>query len=365
MGPSRARQIVAAGLAIACANASMSVGRAAPPTPATEAPAPAASGWTPPGPELSNGERARAWWLRANELREAGQFREAAVAFRQSYDAMPTSAALYNVALSLDYSKQPLKAITAYTQYLDAPDIAADERRQIEDRISELEGQTSTIVLAVPADDPPVSVQIDGRAASPSPEGVRVLPGPHDVIFERGEERQQVRVVVAAGDREVVRFEETPAPVADVSSPVQGPSAVTGSPQGDASVAPAPRPERPGLRLGLWTSVAITGAAGVSLVALGVSTTRSRERFESSLCAGPCPDGVTYDPALAERFYNLRTATNVMIGVTAVAAVSTTILAIIVRPRVGDSSDRRGRAARVDGSARRWRLHPQGFGVQF
>ena len=127
------------------------------------------------------------------------------MAYRQSYDAKPTLAALYNVALALDLSGQPLDAIVAYERYLGEPGIDPDDQVLVKDRISELEGEVATLVVAGP-EDGRFEVEVDGATLEPTPGGLRLLPGPHDVTYVRDGVRRTVRVLLVAGAREVVTF---------------------------------------------------------------------------------------------------------------------------------------------------------------
>ena len=285
----------------------------------------AAGDWTPPDPSLPAGERAKRWWLRAQALGQAGQLRESAVAYRQSYDAKPTPAALYNVALALDLSGQPLDAIVAYERYLGEPGVDPDEKVSVEDRISELEGEVATLVVAGPEDGRFV-VEVDGAPLEPTPGGIRLLPGPHDVVYVRDGVRRTVRVLLVAGAREVVTFgaEEEER---DTDPLIEGPEDVTDG--GDAlRDDPRLRSRRRAVRTGAWVALGGTAAAGVALLGTGIGTLQAKREFEAASCGGPCPDGTVYDPAIEARFGRLRTASNVLVAVTAVGAVTTTALFI-------------------------------------
>ena len=66
----------------------------------------------------------------------------------------------------------------------------------------------------------------------------------------------------------------------------------------------------------------------MALIGTGVGTLAAKREFEAASCDGPCPDGTVYDPAIEARFGRLRTASNVLVAVTAVGAVATTALFI-------------------------------------
>ncbi|MGB1701449.1 MAG: tetratricopeptide repeat protein, partial [Nannocystaceae bacterium] len=268
---------------------------------------PAEVAWEPPAESMPAPERARVWWLRAQELERAKQFRESATAYKRSYEAMPTLAALYNMALAHDYARQPLDAIAAYRRYAEQSEVDDLERAQVLDRIAELEGEVARIVIALPEDYVEGSATIDELAVVPDTQGNLVLPGPHDVAVRDGQGATRLqRVVVAPGTRVVVRFDEPPR---EPSRPVVSPTPEM----------PIEEPSEPGagrlrlVRRGMWVSLGLTAASSAALVGVGVATLNAKRNFEDSLCDGPCPDGATYDAEGATRFYQLRTTTNVLI----------------------------------------------------
>ncbi len=315
--------------------------------------------WEPPPASMAAPERARAWWLRAQALEGARRFRESANAYRRSYEAMPTLAALYNMALAHDYARQPLDAISAYRRYAAQAEVDAAERAQVLDRITEIEGDVARIVVALPEDFGAGVVMIDGVEVTLATEGNLVLPGPHDVAINDDEGRtSQQRVVVVAGTRVVVRFddafngetvEDAPQnPTVDMNPPLMSPREARRS---------------RALRRGMWFAVGLTAASGVSLLGVGVATLDAKRTFEASLCDGPCPEGVSYDADAASRFYQLRTASNTLVGITAASALVLTVLAIMGADRRNKvQGDERG--GRSTPTAARWRLRPTVGGLQ-
>ena len=291
-------------------------------------------------------ERARVWWLRAQELERARRFRESANAYRRSYEATPTLAALYNMALAHDYARQPLDAIASYRRYVEEVEVDALDRTQVLDRISELEGEVARIVVAPPDNFDAGVVTIDGDEVALAQDGNLVLPGPHDIVLRDAQDRtSRQRVVVVAGTRVVVRFDDAFKDEAAKTLPPEprvDPVAV--------EVSPRERQRMRALRRGMWVTVGLTAASGSALLGVGLATIRAKSDFEASLCDGPCPEGVTYDADAASRFYRLRTASNVLVGITTASALTLTVLAILgadrrEQGRGGEGMDRAAKRA--------------------
>lgn len=317
--------------------------------------------WEPPPTSMPPSERARVWWLRAQELEGATQFRESANAYRRSYEARPTMAALYNMALAHDYARQPLDAIAAYRRYADQAQIDAVERAQVLERISEIEGEVARIVITLPSDFSSGAVTIDGVEVTPATQGNLVLPGPHDVAIsdEAGEAIRQ-RVVVVAGTRVVVRFDE----VLDERLTKDSSRGATTTETDTPAISARERQRMRMMRRGIWVAVGLTAASGASLLGVGIATLGAKRQFEGSLCDGPCPEGVTYDADAASRFYQLRTASNVLVGITAASALTLTVLAIMgVKGSDNKSSDQTRDWSPV--AAARWKLRPTLGGLRF
>lgn len=304
------------------------------------------AGWEPPPTSMPASERARVWWLRAQELERARRFRESANAYRRSYEATPTLAALYNMALAHDYARQPLDAIASYRRYVEEVEVDALDRTQVLDRISELEGEVARIVVAPPDNFDAGVVTIDGDEVALAQDGNLVLPGPHDIVLRDAQDRtSRQRVVVVAGTRVVVRFDDAFKDEAAKTLPPKprvDPVAV--------EVSPRERQRMRALRRGMWVTVGLTAASGSALLGVGLATIRAKSDFEASLCDGPCPEGVTYDADAASRFYRLRTASNVLVGITTASALTLTVLAILgadrrEQGRGGEGMDRAAQRA--------------------
>ena len=92
---------------------------------------------------------------------------------------------------------------------------------------------------------------------------------------------------------------------------------------------PLPPAHGPGLKIAFWSGVGVTAAATVAMATLGGLALDARADYEAGLCPDAvCSDGSTYPHAEEQRFYGLRTATNVMVGVSAGVAVVTAALGI-------------------------------------
>ena len=137
--------------------------------------------------------------------------------------------------------------------------------------------------------------------------GIRLLPGPHDVVYVRDGVRRTVRVLLVAGAREVVTFgaEEEER---DTDPLIEGPG---GRHRRRRRAARRPAPAFPSTRRGRGSgsrSVALRRRAWRSS-ARGSGRSRRSESLRRPPAAAPCPDGTVYDPAIEARFGRLRTAT--------------------------------------------------------
>ncbi len=106
-------------------------------------------------------------------------------------------------------------------------------------------------------------------------------------------------------------------------------------------------------------AAATTGASAAALATLGALTLRERERFNDAKCAEQCTDGTPYPRKLEQRFNRYKTATNTMIGVTAVLVVATAIAAGLA---YGDNeTTKRGAPPRKRGKKVAWIGNGIGF----
>jgi hypothetical protein len=90
-----------------------------------------------------------------------------------------------------------------------------------------------------------------------------------------------------------------------------------------------------GLGIGFWTSVGVTGAAGTLAIVFGALTAKTKNEFEDS--------GST-DADLREQGEDYKLVTNVMIGITAAAALTAAGFAIYDLVYNKDKPDKQDRA---------------------
>lgn len=108
-------------------------------------------------PTSADIERARALFAEGSEHYRAGRLDEALARFLPAWRLVPTPELAYNVARTAERMGDASRAIEFYRHYLQRAEPTADERRDIERRIAELEAvarrQREQIAAIPPSDD--------------------------------------------------------------------------------------------------------------------------------------------------------------------------------------------------------------------
>ncbi|MGZ3421300.1 MAG: PEGA domain-containing protein [Polyangiales bacterium] len=161
-------------------------------------------------------------------------------------------------------------------------------------------------------------VEVGGKTLPPEAIGllVPVMPGTIAVrVSAEGYRDAQTSVEVAAGATHTVQIALEPLPKGDTKTIVAPPPPER----------PAPAPS--GLRTAAFVTLGVTGASAIAFGVLLLETDREHRLLVQTCVEKPCDD-VTYD-AYRDRGRHLQTWTNVALGVTAFAAVTTVTLFVL------------------------------------
>jgi hypothetical protein len=270
-------------------------------------------------------ERARLEFQRAVDLASRGELAEAAAAFAASDAAFPSQNAAYNAAFAFEKASDWVSGMRRYRVYLERyPE--GQYRREVEAAMGRLSGEVADLDVRVRGEGAGTAqVWVDGTRLGA--DALPVLREPGDVTVEirdaDGTVLQTRALVLYPGSANTVRIElvatRTPE---EVAGPASGADEAPGTPE------PARWPRSAAIAGGV-----ITASAGIGLGVAGGSALQARQRFYDERCPNPC-DGGSYPFAREREFLRARTAANVMVGVTAGAAVFTVaMIAIHVRNR--------------------------------
>lgn len=152
-------------------------------------------------------EEAKERFQRGLELVQNESWDAALAEFLTSRKLFPTRVALKNAALSLRQLKRNVEALAMYSELLAqfGAALPPEERKTVDDAIAQLKQTVGEIV--VESDQPGSTVVIDGQQQGTTPlAAIGVNAGTHTVrISKEGYEAFQAQVLIAGGQREVVR----------------------------------------------------------------------------------------------------------------------------------------------------------------
>ncbi len=255
---------------------------------------------------------AKEYFERGERLFATGEYAGAAELFVLAYEESPHPIVLANIALSYDRAGRLPQAVTAYREYL-----ANQQDFEMQGRLDELEKQVGELRITCLERDS-CSIKVDGIARGDTPLVLVVYPGPHKVeATAEGRSNVTRKTRVGALERTDVAI--------DMEAEAQTGSAF-GKGQKNAPY---------GLGIGFWTSAGVTGAAGMMVIVFGALTAKKKNEFE---------DSGSMDMDLREQGAGYKTVTNVMIGVTAAAALTAVAFAVYDLTKKKDKKDKQDRA---------------------
>lgn len=280
----------------------------------------------------------------ARVLYNAGEYRQAALGFEDSYASAPSPEAAYNAALAHERVGDRVATLTWFRRYLTVARRDLDPSYPLAvQRVAELEARLGELTLRIDHPEAVREILVNNVVVALADFPLLLEPGRVELRFLGHRDDQVVDITseVPVGGPVIIHFQGfVPAP-----GPKPEPRPVPEPPRRPT----APR-EPPGFRTlrGLfWTGTGFTGASAIAVGVLGGLTLRARSNYAATNVP-MVPTGETAaNQADQQHFNDLRLATNVMIGVAAGLAVITLALGIVTLQQ--------GR--RLRSQARRGRLH--------
>lgn len=321
--------------------AAMAVGGGGPKAPASApATASASAGASSAGAEAEASARFR----RGVELYREGDARAALIEFQRAYEIAPNYQVLFNLGQASAELKDYVGALKAFEKYMaeggDA--VPADRRERVRGEIEQLRQRVAKVTLQLDVAD--AEVVVDGVAVghSPLPEALLVSAGRRRIVASKpGYVPLERYVDVGGGDDVALTF---------ALLPVTAESAAPPASAARAEQTPAPLTEQAETNVGLWVSLATTGALAVATGILGGLALAAYGDYQDELDTFPSDEAALTDAR--DRVSSLALATDVL-GAAAIGGVITTILfATLGAPSEPEASSEAGGDAAA--SAHRW-----------
>lgn len=245
--------------------------------PAASAGTAAPTSVTPPSPEAQAAAQAA---LEAGQAAYAsGDYVLAETQFRAALAQVPSAAAQYGLAMTLDLEAKPAEACDAFTALFAMPDFAslpADQARSAQQRFAVLQTIPASVVVLVNA--PGTQLLVDGAPQlGESPYTLRLPAGKH-VVEAQAPNYDAAKLeleVKPAEQREVnLTLTETPKP------PAPKPQLVT---------AEAPAAEPPS-RVPAYVTLGVAGAAAITGTIFGIQALNAKSKYDDAPTVGHADD---------------------------------------------------------------------------
>ncbi len=249
--------------------------------------------------------RAKTFFARGEMLFRTGNYLEAAEAFKMAYETSPYHAVTGNIAICYDKAGMWPLAVTYYRIFLADSSTEAQHGSKRE-RLNELEQRVGE--LEIECAEPGCQIRVDGAIRGEAPIKVVLLPGRHRIE--------------ALVDENLLVSEETEVKARHTSKielKVEPPESVQEKPVANPEQTAIDHEDSPVLGPGFWASASLTGASGVSLLIFGLLAVDAQDKYKAS-------DWMDRDAKQKGEQYML--TTNIMIGLTAAAAVATVVFGI-------------------------------------
>jgi hypothetical protein len=247
-------------------------------------------------------ERAAAIFRQGQEAFAHKSYAAAAAAFEQAAELAPHPSAWLDAAEAWELDGSFARAAEDCDRALSLPDASEGHRHEAEARLARLTPKVATLDLRASR---PGLVRLDGAAELRAPGKHRVAPGHHAIAVEGATTPAPISIDAKAGETAVIDL-DPPAPRAAEPAP---PARADDTP-------PAPPPEaHRGPPLATWVAFGVASAAGATALVTGAMTLSARTDFTNA----PSIDA-------RDRFYRVRTITDVAWGVAGAAAITGAVL---------------------------------------
>jgi hypothetical protein len=247
--------------------------------------------------EPSDAAAAKAF-TQGTELFKKHDYNGAIEAFEEAYRLRPHFMVQCNIARCYEWSGDFVRAAERYRRCLAEGAKGSDTGKKAEVSLAEAEKRITWVQVDSPGGGG--TIYVDGKEAGTAPGKVAINPGSHVVEVRRANATAASETVKTRGGEEKTV----------TLSPMEVAPKVVG---GDE-----PKPVRKRARLKplwFWVAAGATAALGITAMGLGIGTLKARDKFTDN------PNEDNYQSAVS-----LRTATNVLWGLTAAAAATGTVL---------------------------------------
>jgi hypothetical protein len=265
-------------------------------------------------------DKADEYFKKGTVLYDGGDYASAAQAFLVAYETLPHQAVLGNIALCYDKAGKIPAATVYYRRYLAKP-VSSDKNDYMATRLKELETLVGTLVVACPESERACQIRVNGIARGKGDVEVVVMPG---------EQRIEGFVDSVLIDSRVLEIgtQET-LTITLNEKDTQGEEALPVF--WEPKIQPLPEPSE-GLKpsLGVWVALGSSVLSGALVGVFGGLTLKLKSDFDNE-------EDLEKKEELGEKGDRFKLITNIFIGVTG-AAVVTTVLLI-----VNDFKDRKKR----------------------
>ncbi len=249
----------------------------------------------------------------------------ALVEFKRAYELEPNYRVLYNLGQTSRELKDYASALVSYRRYLDegGKEVAPTRKSEVEEVLKDLTDRVGTLRITTNVKGAEIQVDDEVVGESPLADGVVVNIGKRRVSATFTGYAPASRLIEVAGRDDLeVKLELADLRKRDDSDdPTSSPEPISGDEESHVPV--------PGI-----IALSITAACGIATGVLGALALNAKSDRDDALDAFP---GNRQDiDAAKRRTQRLATATDVMIGVTSAAAITTLIL-FIIDPGADDS----------------------------
>jgi tetratricopeptide (TPR) repeat protein len=254
---------------------------------------------------VSPQRQARRYFKKGKRHYKKERFEKAIRMFRKAFAILQHKNILLNIAICHAEMGEPVKAMVQLRLALKVVGKTAEELLDRKEYRKLLDMQKRVAILKISAPDPRAVIHLNGESLGTSKMDRVLYPGSYLVEVKLDNKLKVRRTFkLAGGDRKSWIIQSWKSVVAKPSEP-----------QGPGGKGPRGR----GLHIAYVTAAAgLTLAAGCAVIGTAVKTQQLKDKYESS----------GLDPKYKEEGERYKTATNVLAGVTAVAAVATVVLAI-------------------------------------
>ena len=245
-------------------------------------------------------------------------FTAALVQFKRAYELLPNYVVLYNLGQTARELKDYAAALTAFERYLrdGGSKITAARHKEVSAAVDELRRKVGT--LKVTTSVPGAEITVDDVVVGVSP-----LADP--VVVNAGRRKLGAQVSGYTPAQRVVDVAATE----ETAVSLDLPKIDAGGPRVE------PPPPKRGPPLAAWVTLSVTGAGVVAAVVTGAIAVSAHGTLEHDL--GTFPGNAQSIADAQSRTRTLAVTTDVLIGITAAAAVTTAALFFVV-PRLTEKA---------------------------